>query len=459
MTAGNRCVFSLAAALFVAFGSASPAAAAKDNPKYAAFVMHADSGDVLFARAADEKRYPASLTKMMTLYLLFEEIDAGRMTLDQELAVSETAAGQPPSKLGLSAGTTIDVDTAIRALVVKSANDVAVTVAESISGAEWKFAQKMTQKAAALGMRSTTFKNTSGLPNAKQMTTARDLATLSRRLVQDFPQYFHYFDIEQFSWDGRSYRTHNSLVTTFDGADGLKTGYTQRSGFNLATTAERDGSRLIGIVLGGRSVRTRDAHMREILTAGFESIRKDPMLIAALHRDKPSPRLKPTLVAALAARNTPALAADAGIRQEMTLAAASFAPIAAPAPGDAISALISASGGADFGASEASRLTVADIAAASESSGEGDIDDQRVWSVQVGAFSSKARAQQELETAALASRSLDLARQVSPAADERGAVLYRARFTNLTEADAIAACVRIKAAQLSCYAVEDAQPH
>jgi D-alanyl-D-alanine carboxypeptidase len=455
MTVGIRGVVSFAAALALVFGASTPAAAAKGNPKYAAIVMHADSGDVLFARAPDEKRYPASLTKMMTLYLLFEELEAGRMTLDQSLAVSAQAAGQPPSKLGLSSGSTIDVETAIEALVVKSANDVAVTVAESISGSEWKFAQAMTRKAAALGMRSTTFKNASGLPNSKQTTTARDLVTLSRRLVQDFPQYFDYFDIESFTWNGRTYRTHNALVKTFDGADGLKTGYTQRSGFNLATTASRDGSRLIGVVLGGRSVRTRDAHMREILTASFESIRSNPTLIAALHRATPSPRLKPTLVAMLAANNTPALTADAGVRQEMTLAAASFAPVG-PAPrSDAISALISAAGSVGFGDYEGQPMTDADLDASLDSVGEGDIEDERAWSVQIGAFRSKTLAQQELEAAALASRAVDVARAVSPIVEKSGATIYRARFTSLSEFDAVAVCARIKAAQLSCFAVED----
>jgi D-alanyl-D-alanine carboxypeptidase len=455
MAAFLRGVVAAFSVFLAVVAAAGPAYAARSAPKYAAIIVHADSGDVLFDRYADEKRYPASLTKMMTLYLLFEELEAGRMTLEQTLSVSAQAAAQPPSKLGLAKGGTIDVETAIEALVVKSANDVAVAVAESISGSEWKFAQRMTLRASELGMRSTTFKNASGLPNAKQMTTARDLATLSRRLVQDFPQYFGYFDIPSFTWNGRTYRTHNSLVVSFEGADGLKTGYTQRSGFNLATTAKRDGLRLVGVVLGGRSVRSRDAHMREILTAGFETIRENPLLIASLHRETPTPRLKPTLVAALAAKNTPALAANADMLREMTTAAAAFAPSGREATfGDDISSLIAANSD-DFNEHERVRLSAAPGFASDEAFGEGDIEDPTGWDVQIGAYSTKEMAQQELEAAAIASGSIAGERSVTPFQTETGAFLYRARFVRLTETDAIDMCSRLKAAQLSCYAVQD----
>ena len=186
----------------LAVGFAAPASA---NSKYAAYVVHAESGDVLFNRYSTSRRYPASLTKMMTLYLLFEELEAGNITLKTKLKVSKTANGQPPSKLGLKAGSTIDVETAIQALVVKSANDVAVVVAEKISGSEWRFAQKMTARARSMGMRRTTFRNASGLPNSKQRTTARDMAILGRRVMQDFPQYWHYFSAKKFSWNGKTY--------------------------------------------------------------------------------------------------------------------------------------------------------------------------------------------------------------------------------------------------------------
>lgn len=455
-----RCVLA-GMAVLTAVATASPDAyAAKKRrasaaPKYAALVVHADSGDVLFERYADAKRYPASLTKMMTLYLLFEELEAGRLTLDSELTVSAQAAGQPPSKLGVVAGSKIDVETAIEALVVKSANDVAVTVAEAISGSEWKFAQAMTEKARNLGMNNTTFKNASGLPNSRQMTTARDLATLSQRLIQDHPDYFHYFETPEFAWNGRTYRTHNSLVRTFEGADGLKTGYTQRSGFNLATTADRDGTRLIGIVLGGRSVRTRDAHMKEILTTAFEGVASNPMLIASIHRATPTPRLKPTLVAELERKNAvPTVAGNDALRKELTIAAASFAPLSDQtfAQTDNLTALIEAAN--DF--SDYERHQTASLLASNEMQGEGDFDDFSQWSVQIGAYTSKDMAQQELEAAAIAANLVARTRSVDPMPKGDGTTLYRARFTHLTESDASSTCERIRAARLSCFAVQEA---
>jgi D-alanyl-D-alanine carboxypeptidase len=460
MSVSLRFLFSLIAVAVLATAFASPADAARKKrraapaPQYAAIVMHADTGDILLDKYADAKRYPASLTKMMTLYLLFEELEAGTFNPDSMLTVSVQAAGQPPSKLGLVAGTKISVEDAIKALVVKSANDVAVTVAEGVSGSEWKFAQVMTTRARQLGMMNTTFKNASGLPNSKQMTTARDLAILSQRLIKDFPQYFPYFNTQDFTWNGRTYRTHNSLVRTYAGADGLKTGYTARSGFNLATTASRDGQRLIGVVLGGRSVRTRDAHMAEILTTAFADIQANPLLLAAVHRLKPSPRLKPTLVAELERRNaTPTLAGNDAMRDQIRIAAAGLGPVGEPSS-DSISALISAADSDDFNEYERVRLSA--IAPSNEAMGEGDIEERAVWSVQIGAYSTKAMAQTELETAAIAANLIDRTRAVSPMPKLDGDLLYRARFVNLTESDASAACAKILAVNLSCFIANDA---
>jgi D-alanyl-D-alanine carboxypeptidase len=454
-----RLVLSVLAVAVFATGFSSPADAARKKraapaPKYAAIVIHADTGDVLLDKYADQARYPASLTKMMTLYLLFEEIEAGRLNLDSMLPVSAQAAGQPPSKLGLAAGSKISVEQAIEALIVKSANDVAVAVAEGVSGSEWKFAQAMTAQARAIGMRNTTFKNASGLPNSRQTTTARDLAILSQRLIKDFPQYFPYFNTQEFTWNGRTYRTHNSLVRTYPGADGLKTGYTQRSGFNLATTANRDGHRIIGVVLGGRSVATRDSHMKEILTAAFTDIEENPMLLAAVHRLKPTPRLKPTLVAELQRRNaTPTVASNEAMRDEIRLAAASLAPAAGGAGDDGISALISAADSDDFNQYERVRLSSIAPEEEDASVGEGDIEERAGWSVQIGAYTTKAKAQQELEAAAIAAGLLDRTRSVSPMPKLDGDILYRARFVHLTEAEASAACMKIQAAALSCFSL------
>ncbi len=428
---------------------------ASANSKYAAFVVHADSGDVLFDRYSTAQRYPASLTKMMTLYLLFEELEAGRMTMESKIKVSAHAAGQPPSKLGLTSGSTISVESAIQDLVVKSANDVASAVGEQIAGSEWRFAQNMTTKARALGMSRTTFKNASGLPNSKQVTTAKDMATLGRRLMQDFPQYFHYFSIQSFTWDGRTYRTHNALVRTFDGANGLKTGYTRSSGFNLTTSATRDGNHLIGVVLGGRSSATRDAHMREILGKAFTEIEKRPQLIASLHRNTPNPRLKPTLLAALEQQNAvPTIAANDDLRAEILTAAATISPAGDSA--DDIGALIALSYTDDFNEFERTRLASLDHEDGMV--GEGDLETMTdsVWSIQIGAFSSKDLAQKELELAVSLAGMTDRNRAVLPTPRDDQTTLYRARITRLTEIEAAAACKALKDKKRTCFVVSDA---
>lgn len=456
MFMGLRSVSVWGAALLLALISAAPAAA---NSKYAAYVVHADSGDVLFDRYSTGTRYPASLTKMMTLYLLFDELEAGRLKLDSKIKISAHAAGQPPSKLGVTSGSTIDVETAIEALVVKSANDVAAAVAEEISGSEWRFAQKMTAKARSLGMYRTTFRNASGLPNSKQVTTARDMATLGRRLIQDHEKYFHYFSVESFAWNGRTYRTHNALVKTFAGADGLKTGYTRRSGFNLVTSADRDGDRLIGVVLGGRSSRTRDAHMREILTNAFAAIEKRPALIAALHRETPEPRLKPTLVTALAAKNAaPTVAGNKDMRAEIMTAAANLDDKSTD--GDGIGALIAQANPIqadpdDFNEFELNRL--ASLSAEDGLLGQGDLDDNPgvSWGVQIGAYSTKDMAQKELETAVSKSGIKSPERIVLRTPMDSGKTLYRARIVRLTEIEAAAACETLKDKKFTCFVVSD----
>lgn len=445
------------ALILAAFGGLSSHAAA--NSKYAAYVVHAESGDVLFSRYANGRRYPASLTKMMTLYLLFDELEAGRLTLSSKIKVSKRAAGQPPSKLGIKSGSTIDVETAIEALVVKSANDVAAAVSEKISGSEWRFAQKMTAKARALGMSRTTFRNASGLPNSKQVTTAMDMATLAQRITQDFPQYYSYFAIKQFTWNGRTYRTHNRLIKTFAGADGLKTGYTRRSGFNLATTAVRNDQRLIGIVLGGRSSATRDRHMRDILNNGFAEIKKKPSLIAALHRKKPSPRLKPTLLAALQLEQAaPTIAENDLLRLEILSAAAALNDPAENSgeETDQLGALIAVAETDDFNEFELARL--ASLTPVEGFVGQGDQEElaEFYWNVQIGAFSTKEMAQAELEEAVTKGGLTARARTVVPTIRNDGSTLYRARIIAMSEGEAASACAGLTDKGVSCFVVSDA---
>ncbi|MEL6922033.1 MAG: D-alanyl-D-alanine carboxypeptidase family protein [Pseudomonadota bacterium] len=267
-------------AVFAAFAMLFLAACAPTAPldlstptvsasKYASIVVDAGSGKVLYSVAPDEARYPASLTKMMTVYMMFDAIKARRMSPDTSIPVSAYAAGRPASKLYLKAGSTITADKAIRALVVKSANDVATAVAEYLGGTEENFAAQMTSRARSLGMRSTVFKNASGLPDSQMRTTARDMAKLALALRRHHGRYYDYFGLTRFEHNGRTITGHNKVLASYAGADGLKTGYTRASGFNLATSASRGGRSLVAIVMGGDSGAKRDQHMIRLLDANL----------------------------------------------------------------------------------------------------------------------------------------------------------------------------------------------
>ena len=249
-----------------AFGSGAALA-----EKYAAIVIDADTQDVLHDRNADEPRYPASLTKVMTLYMLFDALKSGEVSLDEKLVVSRYAASQAPSNLKLKTGSRITVRDAISALITKSANDVAVVVAERLGGTESRFAQLMTVKAKSLGLEHTRFVNASGLPDTRQLTTARDLSLLAEAMLRDHSDYYHYFATEQFAWGGKTYKNHNELLGAVDGVDGIKTGYTRASGFNLMASATRDGHRIIAVMLGGSTARARDRHVEALLEAAFST--------------------------------------------------------------------------------------------------------------------------------------------------------------------------------------------
>lgn len=252
-------MFGFVAALFTISSGPSHAA------PYADIVVDANSGTVLHSTNPDAQRHPASLTKIMTLYLLFERLEAGKMKLDTEMEVSERASEQAPTKLGLRPGQTIRVEDAIKGLVTRSANDAAVVIAEAIAGDENDFAKLMTRKARALGMSKTTYVNASGLPDEDQITTARDQSTLGRAIQDRFPKYYRYFATEAFNWRGTSIRNHNKLLGRVEGVDGIKTGYTRSSGFNLVTSMHRGNRFLVGVVMGGRSGGARDAVMRNLL--------------------------------------------------------------------------------------------------------------------------------------------------------------------------------------------------
>jgi len=263
-----------ARARFVAWGTPT------DPAKDAALILDGETGRTLYSRNAAAERHPASLTKMMTLYLLFEAMKRGDLNMQSSISVSQHAAAQRPTNLHLYAGDSLSVETAIKAIVVRSANDVAVAIAEALGGTEGHFAELMTAKARALGMRDTFYHNASGLPDNLQITTANDLAILARHLAYDFPQYFPYFATPAFSFRGTTYVTHDNLIGRYDGADGIKTGYTGASGFNLVSSVVRNNMHVIGVVMGGRTARRRDAEMVRLLDNTFGQIAQNPTLVA-----------------------------------------------------------------------------------------------------------------------------------------------------------------------------------
>jgi D-alanyl-D-alanine carboxypeptidase len=265
----RRCLLAAASLLVLAVPHAR---AQIGSARYSSIVVDASSGEVLEDMNADQPRHPASLTKMMTLYLTFEALRDRRISLTQIVPVSGHAASMEPSKLGLLPGSRLTVEEAVLGLVTKSANDAASALGELLGGSEDRFAQMMTLRARALGMSRTTFENASGLPDPEQWTTARDLAVLARRLINDFPGFYRYFSTPSFTWHRQVIFNHDNLLRTYPGADGLKTGYTDASGHNLVTSAMRGGVRLIGVVLGAASNGERDIHMTALLDQGFEQM-------------------------------------------------------------------------------------------------------------------------------------------------------------------------------------------
>lgn len=394
--------------------------------KYAAIVIEETTGQVLFARNADKARYPASLTKIMTLYLLFEELESGRVSMSTRMRVSRVAASRSPSKLYLRKGQSISVKDAIFALITKSANDVATVVAEQLSGTEREFGKRMTRKARALGMTRTTFRNASGLPNRQQRSTARDMARLAIAIRRDFLQYFDLFSTTSFRWKGQRFNNHNKLLTKYSGTDGIKTGYINASGFNLVATVERAGVRLIGVVFGGRTGRTRDAHMVEILDKSFK-------------------RVKP---ADIRTQLTP-VRAKAGTALPKTL------PVPPPAPGSLPVAP----------PPRRVRHASIDVALAGESAyleGAPPAPDMTLdagptqWSVQIGSFAKRANAH---KAAAQARRATDGVLASTPARltmVTRGSIpLWRVRFHNLDETQARSACAALFARGRPCMAIAE----
>ncbi len=409
----------VACALVALVAAPSPAAAGR----YASIVIDAETGAILHAANPDARSYPASLTKVMTLFLLFDELESGRLRLDSTLPVSAHAAGQAPSKLGLEPGERISVQSLILALVTKSANDAAVVIAEGIGGSESGFAQMMTRKAHALGMRSTTYRNASGLPDTGQRSTVRDQATLARALINRHAGYYKYFSTRQFVYEGQPINTHNRLMLRYPGADGIKTGYIHASGFNLISSAKRGDKRIIGVVFGGATAASRDNHMGQLLDKGFAMLRRGESVEVAEADADDTPDLDEIIAAAHAAKAPPAKAKTVILKPP----AKASAKVAMRAP--------------------ARGATSRDD---DEDDAVGDAD-PGAWSIQVGAFNAYRPAHKAATDAAkklgglISEGSIDI--------DKGGAGkknLYRARISGFSEGQARAACKRLERAGKNC---------
>ncbi|MGV8840558.1 MAG: serine hydrolase [Bauldia sp.] len=427
----TRTIAAAAVAFATAFG-AQPANATDAN--YASIVIDAKTGEVLYSRNADAQRFPASLTKMMTLYLLFEDLERGRVTLRTRLDVSANAAAQAPTKLGVPAGSTIRVEDAILALITKSANDVAVVIAENLAGSVSSFATRMTTTARALGMTHTTFQNPHGLPNSNQVTTARDMATLGRALQDRFPQYYGYFSTESFVWNGVRISNHNNLLGE-EGVDGIKTGYTNASGYNLVTSVHRDGRYVVAVVMGGDTAASRDQHMRDLINTYLPRAstgpRTAPLVVATTAAvPPPLPRVNPV-------RTDPIM--TAGIAAPVQVAAAGSIAVPAPIPNPA------PTGG-----------TPDAIAVLAQGDFEVGQPPATGWRIQIGAFPLENSAQAVL-AAAMQAEAGTLANTVpyTEPVQVNGTTHYRARFGGFASSDAAqAACARLVTQSFACFATQ-----
>ena len=427
-----------------------------------------NTGIILYSQAPDTPRYPASLTKMMTLYVLFGCLKEGKISLSSDLVVTSHAESQAPTKLGLKQGMTITVEDAIRALVTQSANDAAVTIAENLAGTEENFARYMTQTARNLGMANTTFRNASGLPNDEQITTARDMAILASHLIHDYPEYYGVFQTRYFTYGGRKYRNHNRLLFGFRGTDGIKTGYTRASGFNLTASVHRGDKHLVAVVLGGKTGSQRDAAMRALLEKYFpqaSSTKPTPeQLVAALvpptavtETAQPAPKPAVAVQAApMPAAVTPAVAAKAAVTPPPP---AVTEPAKPKKPGFALAELTTgpstvgtpdeeAEGDAGEPSAPAAsnalpRRNSADKPAKQKYAG--------AFHVQVGAYTSESEAESRLGAVQReAADLLDGHLPFTTSFTKDGAEWYRARFAGFSKSDAQSVCASLKKMSVDC---------
>jgi D-alanyl-D-alanine carboxypeptidase len=456
---------------------------------FSALVVDANSGRTLYSADENGLRHPASITKVMTLYLLFEKLDSGAMTLQTPIPISQHAAGQEPSKLGLLPGDSISVDDAIKAVVTRSANDIAVAIAEAVGQSESNFADLMTRKARALGMSNTLYRNASGLPNDEQVTTAHDLSILGRSLEERFPRYFRYFSTAHFDFDGEVIGNHNHLLGRVDGVDGIKTGYTRASGFNLLTSVHRDGRSLIAVVMGGRSAAGRDRIMENLIgdhIAEASTAHTATAVAEASPAETSEPREEPADATPMRARAT--VVAQAKLQRiSATTRAANAAGEGDDGAGDEEASAPDPTLKAPATAADLSMLKSpakpstkiqARLAAASAlvmpPVGRPADDDRRAaraarqdgdnggpaagagWMIQIGAPENLAKANALLARAQQRNPStLAAAKPLTEKVRKGDATLYRARFAGLDSASAEAACRSLKRTGFSCFTAHD----
>lgn len=396
----------------------NPAVTARDSY----LILDATSGRELASDHPDDQRHPASLTKLMTIYLTFSALDSGRLSLGDALPVSMNALNAPPTKMGLTPNGTVNVRDAIMALVTRSANDAAVVLAEALAGDEASFAQMMTQKARQLGMTSTVFRNASGLPNREQVTTARDLARLAYALLRDYPHYYPIFSVQAYPYRGRTLENHNRMLLTYEGADGLKTGYTVASGFNLVMSAMRDNRRLIGVVMGGNSAWQRDKLMAELMDSGFATAE-------AMRLSSWTAIRKPASARYTATNFDPAL----GLPQSTQRLAV------VPTEPQAVTI---------------DQRTAAAVAAQGSAPPTGPSIGS--WAIQLGSFSDAQSAQLALGRAsvALPGNTRSSAAATVEEVQMSAKTFHRARLTNLSQAQAVEGCKALEKRKIYCSALQ-----
>ena len=442
------------------------------TPPYAAMVVDANTGRVLHANQEHALRHPASVTKVMTLYMLFEQMEKGRFALDDEIEISRHAASMSPSKLGLRPGATISVEDAIKAIVTKSANDIAAAVGEAVGGSEERFAQLMTAKAQSLGMSRTFYANASGLPDARQVTTAHDLVILGRSIQERFPKYYGYFSTHQFTFRGKTMGNHNRLLGQVEGMDGIKTGYTNASGFNLLSSVKRGNRRIISVVLGGKSAAGRDRIMANLIAEHLDSASPNKTTMVARAEETAAPKLAPMAsayappapvpaVAPLAEKAKPAVIANPSRSPEDRTASIPAAKVSdgstRQVAATASTSQVTPGGGARKPAAPAAQARAPEKQAAVAAKAEPARPAAAMsgYMIQVGATDAVSKANDLLAKARSKAPALSGATPFTEKVKKGSETIYRARFAGLTDTKAEAACKSLKRSGLSCFTTKN----